>query len=199
MSFVKAIARRDGEPGAEMLVPIHGNEVIFGKLSVRLRHLLDVMKHSRLHSLIAVDRLAPTDIIRGEREFAFHVCEACIEVSASGHLSLLLTGRDDTRLHWPQMTITDLEVMASGGSRTHCSWCGVDLVQAGSDAACPACRSEQRQEAFLGLRLWEMFQLPDGSTWQKITPNDAWCLRGGPKGRAGQSLPFAHHQEVGVV
>lgn len=200
MSSVKAIARRDGEPGVEMLVPIQGNELIFRKLAVRLRQLQDVLRSGRLHSLIALDSHALTDVIRGEHGYAMHVRESYFELSATGHTSLLLTSKDGARLHWPSLTRKDIEAMSSAGEiATYCSWCGINLVQAGGEGACPACRSVQSQTAFNGLSLWELFQLPGGSIWQKITPNDALCVAGGPDGKVGQSSPISQHQEVSVV
>lgn len=199
MKFVKAIARRDGKTGVEMLLPIQGNESVFAKIAARLRQLQDTVKRERIYNLLAVDYHPVTDIVRGPNHFTFHLHESNFDISASGHVALLLMSKDGGRLHWPKMVKADIDAMAQTESEQRCAWCGGELAGTGAGNECPACHDPRRQSKFQDLDLWSMFKLPDGSHWKKITPHDAVCLANGRESLAGQSGPIPKDQEVSFI
>lgn len=199
MKFVKAIARREGKTGTEMLLPIQGNEAIFAKLAARLQQLQQAIKRDRIYNLLAVDHHPVTDIIRGANHFTFHLHESNIDISANGHVNLLLMSKDGGKLHWPRMTQADIEAMSQPEAAQRCAWCAGELVDAGTDKECPVCQGARRQSQFQDLDLWSMFKLPDGSHWKKITPTDALCLAGGRENLAGQSAPIPKDQAVSFI
>ena len=196
MKFVKAIARREGKTGVEMLLPIQGNETIFGKLAARLVQLQAVVKRERIHNLIAVDFHPVTDIVRAANHFTFHLHETNIDVSASGAVNLLLMSKDGSRLHWPKMSQADIDAMKQPENALRCTWCAGDLVQADGAQECPVCHRAPKKTTFQDIDRWSMFKLPDGSSWQKITPDDALCMSNGREHLAGQSAPIPRNQEV---
>lgn len=196
MKFIKAIARREGKTGTEMLLPIQGNEVIFGKLAARIIQLQAAIKRERIYNLLALDYHAPTDIIRGTNGFTFHLHESNFDISASGIVTLALKSKDGSLLHWVKMAQADIEAMKQPESAMRCTWCAGDLVQAKGEQQCPVCHQTPRTITFQDLDRWSMFKLPDGSGWQKITPDDALCMSTGRDHRAGQSSPIPKNQEV---
>lgn len=117
MKFVKAIARREGKTGTEMLLPIQGNEVIFAKLAARLMQLQQAIKRDRIYNLLAVDHHPVSDVIRGANHFTFHLLESNLDISCNGHVSLVLISKDGGKLHWPKMPQADIEAMCLAGGR----------------------------------------------------------------------------------
>lgn len=196
MKFVKAIARREGKTGTEILLPIQGNEVIFGKIAARLLQLQQALKRDRIYNLLAVDHHPVSDIIRGANHFTFQLLESNFDISANGHVSLVLMSKDGGRLHWPKMTQAEIEAMSQPKAARSCAGCAGELVDAVAGKECPACQGAHRKSHFQDLDLWSMFKLPDGSRWKKITPTEALCLAGGRKHLAGKSAPIPKDQEV---
>lgn len=199
MKFVKAIARREGKSGTEMLLPIQGNEAIFAKLAARLQQLQQAIKRDRIYNLLAVDHHPVTDIIRGPNHFTFHLHESNIDISANGHVNLLLMSKDGGKLHWPRMAQVDIDAMSQPEGAQRCTWCAGELVEADSGSHCPVCHAAPRQTKFQDLDLWSIFKLPDGSQWKKITTHDALCTAGGRENLVGLSGPIPKDQEVSFI
>lgn len=196
MKFVKAIARREGKTGTEMLLPIQGNEAIFGKIAARILQLQAAVKRERIYNVLALDYHPSTDIVRGANNFAFHVHESSYDITAGGIVTLALRSKDGSLLHWVKMAQADIEAMKQPEGDMRCSWCAGELVDASGGQECPSCHSKLQKATFQDIDLWSMFKLPDGSCWKKITPNDALCMSSGREGIAGQSAPIPKNQEV---
>jgi hypothetical protein len=128
LQFVKTIASREGKPGVEMLLPIQGNEAIFGKLAARIIQLQAAIKRERVYNLLALDYHPTTDTICGANHFTFQVHESNIDVGTSGSVTLLLMSRDGGRLHWPKMpqTVIDLWMTSKQPDRS----CGKEFSPA---------------------------------------------------------------------
>lgn len=198
MKFIKTIARRDGNVGVEMRLPIQGNQAIFGKIAARIRQVQAAIKRDRLYNVLAVDYHPATDIIRGSNHFEFHLHESNFDVSGSGHISLALMSKDGGRLHWPRMSNADLNAMTQPEHANRCAWCGGEVHDAANGLQCPVCQGATGPSTFQDIDLLTMFKLPDGSSWKKITTDDAICLSSGQQSHAGQSAPIPKDQEVSV-
>lgn len=196
MKFVKAIARREGKTGTEMLLPIQGNEAIFGKIAARILQLQAAIKRERIYNVLALDYHPSTDIVRGANHFAFHVHESTYDITAGGIVTLALRSKDGSLLHWVKMAQADIEAMKQPDSALRCTWCAGELVDANGGQECPSCHAAVQTTTFQDLDIWAMFKLPDDSKWKKITRNDAVCLSSGRESHAGQSVPIPLEQEV---
>ena len=202
MKFIRAIARSDTNTGdIELQLPVKGNEAIWLLLADRIQSLLDVLKRERIYNLIAVDHHKSTDtVLQGSNHWMFPIHEVVIDISATGHISLLLQSKQG-RLHWPAMTLSDLHVMKAAGQKTVCAWCaceGITPIE-GAASACAACSKEAEALRFADIDLRGAFRTSDGSHWQKITLDDALCTAGGSEHQAGQSTPFPKDTEVSIA
>jgi hypothetical protein len=199
MKFIRAIARSEkSTQGIEMQLPVQGNEAIWDLLATRILQLLETIKRYRLHSLIAVDHHSQkSTVLRGGNHWLFPIQEVTIDVSNSGHITMLLQGNEG-RLHWPSMSAADVQAMKSAGHQTRCHWCAGEASESteGEVPTCPVCHQASESLRFDDIELRATFRLPDGSQWQKITPTDALCVSDPVQSRGGQSSLMAPDHPV---